>query len=279
MSKMHQAFKNLMKSGRLDKGLWWQFGPTVVDGCTPVSEGCRNCWSASNHHHWQRGLTDERGRWKGEISLHLDRLERVARRKKPAVISIWNDLFHEKVAPGFMSKVFQVIHNSPRHLFIVLTKRPGRALIYGKSYSIRGESVWPQNLILGTTVEDQPTADERLPILMQIPAWARFISYEPALGPIKIWDALEINRLKDTGEWVRSGWKPVFDWVVAGCESRGSYPRRPADLDWFRDLRDRCAFAGVPFFLKQAEIEKGKLSKAPFLDCHQHLELPHLKAA
>jgi protein gp37 len=122
---------------------------------------------------------------------------------------------------------------------------------------------WPlPNLWLGTSIEDQATADERIPHLLATPAAVRFISAEPLLGPvdltrivIKPSDAPErgkppvsINALK--------GWYGGADhdparthWTICGGESGpGARPMHP---DWARSLRDQCAMEGVPFFFKQ----------------------------
>jgi protein gp37 len=114
---------------------------------------------------------------------------------------------------------------------------------------------WPyKNVWLGVSVENQETADERIPLLLQCPAAVRWISAEPLLGPIDL-----------TGEYLRDRCGGVYpftlprehrttrldllDWVVAGGESGpGARPMHP---DWARSLRDQCAAAGVPFLFKQ----------------------------
>ena len=90
---------------------------------------------------------------------------------------------------------------------------------------------WP-NIWLGTTCEDQEHYDRRWPILAAIPARVRFISYEPALGPLSI-------RKTD----------PLPDWIICGGESESG--ARMMDPTWARDLRDQCAELGIAFFMKQ----------------------------
>jgi len=121
---------------------------------------------------------------------------------------------------------------------------------------------WPyQNIWLGVSVEDQSTADERIPLLLQTPAAVRWISAEPLLGPINLnhldadaagnRDLCQINAL--TGDHSDMG-RPCPDvahlnWVVVGGESGpGARPMHP---DWARSLRDQCAAAGVEFLFKQ----------------------------
>jgi protein gp37 len=100
---------------------------------------------------------------------------------------------------------------------------------------------WPlPNVWAGVSVEDQSTADERIPLLLQTPAAVRWVSAEPLLGPVDLRDF-------DDGLWRRSD--ACLDWVVVGGESGPS--ARPIHPDWARSLRDQCAEAGVPFLFKQ----------------------------
>jgi protein gp37 len=122
----------------------------------------------------------------------------------------------------------------------------------GKSNLMAGG--WPlKNVWLGVSAEDQATADERIPLLLHTPAAVRFVSYEPALGPVNF------NVASAIGGWpvnvVQRGPNGLFnamsqlDWIIAGGES-GPHAR-PAHPDWLRSSRDQCAAAGVPFFFKQ----------------------------
>ena len=109
---------------------------------------------------------------------------------------------------------------------------------------MEGPRWWPTvlpNLWLGTSVEDQERADERIPQLLATPAAVRFVSAEPLLGPL------------DLGPWIYfrdTSARPRLDWVIAGGESGpGARPMHP---DWVRALRDTCAQeAGTAFFFKQ----------------------------
>lgn len=105
---------------------------------------------------------------------------------------------------------------------------------------------WPlPNVWLGTSVEDQVTADTRIPYLLQTPAAVRFISAEPLLGPVDLGeiipDPISFNAIH--------GLERTLNWVIAGGESGpGARPMHPG---WVLSLRDQCASAGVPFFFKQ----------------------------
>jgi len=169
-----------------------------------------------------------------------------------------SDLFYERVAPEAIMTVFGTMNYCHRHTFMLLTKRPWNALRFCRdaellSHRINGAR-WPENVWLGVTAENQRRADERIPILFQIPAAVRFASIEPMLGPVDL--LLPLKR-------------KAIDWVIAGCESGPG--RRRAEYQWFRDLRDQCVAANVPFFLKQMDGQdggwnSGKLEKMPELD-------------
>ena len=115
----------------------------------------------------------------------------------------------------------------------------------------------PPNVWLGTSVENQRFADERIPLLLQTPAAVRFISAEPLLGPVDLanistatgeqWDCLD--RAEAADAMLEGATSTTLDWVIAGGESGPGH--RPCDPDWLRSLRDQCQAAGVPFFLKQ----------------------------
>lgn len=120
---------------------------------------------------------------------------------------------------------------------------------------------WPfHNVWLGVSVEDQKTADERIPLLLQMPAAVRWISAEPLLGPIDLkaisftaapgffGDALDWHHLPHCYEKEGRKW-PGLNWVVVGGES--GREARPMHPDWARSLRDQCAAAGVAFLFKQ----------------------------
>lgn len=117
---------------------------------------------------------------------------------------------------------------------------------------------WPlPNVWLGTSVEDQAAADERIPHLLATPAAVRFVSAEPLLGPVDM-DAI---LAPDMGIYALTGIRsdgsgpsgfsqgPRLDWVIVGGESGpGARPMHP---DWARSLRDQCQAAGVAYFFKQ----------------------------
>jgi protein gp37 len=166
-----------------------------------------------------------------------------------------------------------------------LTKRPERMYQWFEYSRITGSQILP-NLWLGVSVEDQVSADERIPWLLKTPAAVRFVSYEPALGPVDF-TASKIG-LMDLG------WKADYltgyhylpgmadyqagcgklDWIITGGESGPG--ARQAHPDWFRSVRDQCQKAGIPFFLKQMMVE-GKLVHMPELDGKIWDQFPEVK--
>jgi protein gp37 len=153
------------------------------------------------------------------------------------------------------AQALEIILDTPHLDWLILTKRP-QSIVYllrraskhprlatRLSGWIDGILKPPPNIWLGTTVEDQQRADERIPALLQVPAAVRFLSCEPLLGPV---DLNEI-RIK-VGTW-EILWSVGLDWVICGGESGPK--ARPMHPDWARGLRDQCAAAGVPFLFKQ----------------------------
>ena len=106
---------------------------------------------------------------------------------------------------------------------------------------------WPlPNVWLGVSVENQAAADERIPLLVQVPAAVKFVSCEPLLGEVKLTDDVGTWF---SGEYASFGGYHGIDWLIVGGESGpGARPMHP---DWARGLRDQCQQAGVPFFMKQ----------------------------
>lgn len=245
-----------------------------VTGCSKVSAGCKNCYADAMFTRFKKQWGEF-----NDVKCHDDKLGEPFRLKKPSKIFVnsMSDLFHEKVTFEFIDKVMGVIIDNPRHIFQVLTKRPEIAVRYFASRIAReAENYFPKNLWLGVSVEDQKTADARIPILLEIPASIRFLSCEPLLGeldfgrirvPIQEDDRrFIVNCLSVKGEWSYNNRK--IDWVIAGGESGPN--ARLMHPDWIRSLRDQCQQAGVPFFFKQwgeyYPREQGHWNVAPLED-------------
>lgn len=248
------SIKKTIKDGR-----WWSKAWSLVDGCTPVSAGCDNCWSAAMAHRFKQGLTDN-VKFNGAIKIREDNLELPLKTKKPTVFSVWNDLFHGNVPTEFIAKAFEVMvfcrytckkqhehdgncetEEKTEHTYLILTKRPQRMQKFLNDLPnyVGRDGVWPPtNIWLGTSIENQQTADERIPHLLQIPG-KKFLSIEPLLGIINLHQYF----------WTASGAKTNSIQQVV-CSGETGHNARPCHPDWVRSIRDQCQTAGVPYFFK-----------------------------
>ncbi len=267
-----------------------------IRGCSRVSEGCRNCYAERTAARFSgpgmpyaglAEMVDRKPRWTGKLRPVHELLTKPLGWRKPrrVFVNSMSDLFHEafdedEELAEFREQIFCVMAAASRHTFQVLTKRPERARAYllevqdddrdmhrwerwardllGTDYKVPLGWDWPlANVWLGVSIENQRTADERVPPLLETPAAVRWVSYEPALGPVMLHAIGEselgttYDALRGIGNWAREerARGRSLDWVVAGGESGPG--ARPAHPGWFRHLRDRCRDAGVPFFFKQ----------------------------
>lgn len=223
-------------------------------------------------------MTPSGARWTGEVRLVEEHLEDPLRWKRPRRIFVnsMSDLFHESVPDEWIDRICAVMALAPQHIFQVLTKRPERMRDYMargrdrivshmKSKAAAGVNGWADwtprvarhkcwiekfdehvgfplpNVWLGVSVEDQKSADERIPLLLQTPAAVRWLSCEPLLGSIDLnSNAIRVDADSYAGQ---------VHWVVVGGESGAG--ARPMNPEWARALRDECVAAGIPFFFKQ----------------------------
>lgn len=261
-----------------------------VIGCSKVSEGCKNCYAERVAGRFETGPCSSEwpygqgyysgvikgGKWTGRTARKQTKFNPLTARKPRTIfVCSMGDLFHARVPDEWIDAVMDVIQACPQHRFMILTKRPKRMLDYMVRYSADGtmsdspetkafggihyhtDDLVPKNLALGVSIENQATADERVPILLQTPAVKRFVSIEPALGPVDLRylqptdPPTEINALEGTHGVLRphGGKCDKLDLVIMGGESGPN--ARPMRPDWARSMRDQCQAAGVPFHFKQ----------------------------
>jgi protein gp37 len=186
---------------RIKKGLWWDRNWPVLEGCTPCSPACDNCFAAEYAHRFEgslpylRGLTTPEGKWNGTVIMRQDQLDLPLKTKKPTVwfVAERSDLFHPSVPVEYLDRIFAVMAMSPQHTFMVLTKRPERMRDYFSGWvggsrevktsspNIMGELRLPfPNLWLGVTAENQEQADKRQNCIL---ASGRHPARIPALAP------------------------------------------------------------------------------------------------
>jgi protein gp37 len=243
-----------------------------VTGCQKISPGCKNCYAEGVAvRFWgERNFTD--------VRCHEDRLDQPLHWRAPRMVFVnsMSDLFHESVPDGFIAQIFQTMRQARQHIYLVLTKRPermhtfmascrpwegwvthnsNRPLGYGGDGIIVGtiENWPPRNIWLGVSVESDPYVG-RIDQLLETPAFVRFVSYEPALGPVDFtrffhcrnckWDPPEETFGKTCCRCRR------VDWVIVGGESGPD--ARPLNLAWAEAVRNQCRLADVPFFMKQS---------------------------
>jgi protein gp37 len=280
-------------------GKFWDNAWTLVEGCTPVSEGCDNCWLAAMAFRFGRGGQVARAcktqthegaqtvHFTGNIATRPDRLDIPLRTKQPTVFAVWSDLFHESVPMAFIEKAIKVMTDKrcEEHTFLVITKRPER--LEEISEHVRGTII--NNLWVIATAENQVAFDDRV---QWLDSWVWVnpgIIIEPCLGPVDLFtkclypDWTCADRQDDLGGmWCgqvvdnckpfNANAKPALDLVILGGET--GLRARPMQTSWARTVRDQCQAAGVPFFFKS----QGGRSKDRRLDGELHDTLPWRKA-
>ena len=200
-----------------------------VTGCTKISPGCANCYAERFAERW-RGVEGHPYEQGFDLRLWPSRLSQPSSWKKPRMIFVnsMSDLFHKKVDHEHINKVFDAMEAADWHIYQVLTKRSSLMRNYIRRRY--GYASVPIHIWLGVSVEDM-AHKVRIEHLRQINSEARFISFEPLLGPI---GAVDLSGIA---------------WAIVGGESG---PRaRPMVPSWASELRDRCEATGVAFFFKQ----------------------------
>lgn len=216
----------------------------VVQGCTKVSEGCRNCYAerlakGRLKHLYPDGF--------GQVLERRDRLNVPIHWRDPRAVFVCSrsDLFHPGVSWHHITRVFTVMvmceppvggyHTWGQHRFFVLTKRPERMLEFALEHNRYEDGTvrpWPSNAIAMTSAEDQETLERRMGYLAQVPAPLRGLCLEPLL------DGVDVRP-----------WLQYLAWVVVGLES-GPLARQ-GSLGWIHRVMRDCLKAGVPVYVKQ----------------------------
>ncbi len=205
---------------------WW--------GCTKVSPACDHCYAEvwarrTGHHVWgagvhRRQLSDNY--W--DQPLRWDRAAEATGRRARVFCASMADVFEWRPdLDALRDRLWCLVERTPNLDWLLLTKRPELA-----RRLTPWRAAWPSNVWLGTTVENQHFADQRIRHLLCVPCRYRFLSCEPLLGFV------DLSRCLD-----------ALHWVIAGGESGAR--ARPTHPDWIRRLRDQCSGAGVAFHFKQ----------------------------
>lgn len=229
--------------------LWW--------GCVEVSALCDHCYAREwskylNRAKW--GADESRMAIKGVWSdlAKFQKLAAAAGTIDNVFVGSMMDIFEKPmplvdakgepmpITTGYLREqlFYKVVPTSPNLRFLFLTKRPGNIVKYIPPEWMNN---LPTNVMFGTSVGNQETADQAISQLLRAPGY-RFLSMEPMLGPVNLAPA-----------WNHGNFDPDFDvgihWVICGGES--GHHSRPMNPNWARSVRDQCQAAGVPFHFKQ----------------------------
>jgi protein gp37 len=263
---------------------WW--------GCSRVSPGCEHCYAETfdkrvngkDKAHW--GVKAERRffgdkHWAEPLKWNAA-AAKVGERHRVFCASM-ADVFEDRDSLRLERvKLFRLISTTPHLDWLLLTKRPENAdRLWSDAHyaSFNGADslgpTWAPNVWLGTTVEDQKRANERIPHLLRVPAAVRFLSCEPLLEHVTLWDndntggawrgpgvVLSRGMTPSTPNEPSEGYDDSYvgiDWVICGGES--GHSARPMRPEWARSLRDQCVAAGVPFLFKQWGEHDGELKR------------------
>ena len=260
-----------------------RLGAATGHYCEKVSAGWTHCYASRMQPRFGMPPFETQRRRDVQPFFDAARLNEVLRRKKPTRW-FWcdmSDLFGSWVPDAWIDQCFAVMALTPQHTHQILTKRPERMRAYLNSsprpaqidaatlvlmdqgvintsspclvqpHLPGGVAGWPlPNVWLGTSVEDQATANARIPFLLDTPAAVRFVSAEPLLAPVDFvrggWSFLEPLRPPPGN---RRGWVRGLDWVIVGGESDPF--ARPCDVQWIRSIVEQCKEAGTACFVKQ----------------------------
>ena len=226
---------------------WW--------GCTKVSLGCQNCYAESlskryGHTVWGAGVNRRffsEKHW--QEPLKWNKQARESGERARVFCASMADVFEDfSSLDAERNRLWNLINETPWLDWQLLTKRPENVLLM-----VPWGQKWPENVWIGTSVENQQVANLRVPILKAIPASIRFLSCEPLLGAI---DTLDLTGIH---------------WLIVGGES--GHGHRPIEEEWVRQLRDNCVNSGVAFFFKQWGGRTSK-SQGRILDHEEWAEFP-----
>jgi protein gp37 len=255
-----------------DSGIEWThhtFNPWL--GCTKISPGCKHCYAERQT---RRMPADRRPEWGPHPRIRTagstwrqplawDRAALRAGERHRVFVASLADVFDPTAPQAWRDDLWHQVGLCQSLDWLLLTKRIEHAADMVPAHWLTD---WPAHVWLGISVCTQSEADRDIPRLLRLPAPVRFLSCEPLLGPVNLMPWLAHCHRSRDGQctWQHCPQisanaatdstccldRPIgLHWVIAGGES-GPHAR-PSHPDWFRDLRDQCTAAGVPFLFKQ----------------------------
>jgi len=250
---------------------WATHSWNVTHGCSNVSAGCWNCYARKMARRMAGRFGYPPAPDYFKPTIREDRLQEPYSWKKPRVVfvSSMGDLFHEDIPADFITQVFDVMADTPNHIYMVLTKRPERMLnvLFGQEgFWYLGGGDYIPNVWLGVTTENQSMAESRIQWLLKATGFKKFISAEPLLGdislyqvPMRQWGCDGKHQHPHKHEDGTSGniphhhhdeyCEPPINLVIAGGETGTG--AREMKWEWASHLMGQCGNAGIPFFFKQ----------------------------
>ncbi len=215
-----------------------------VTGCTPISEGCENCYAKRMAKRLQT-MGQMKYRNGFTVTCHPHALEEPLHWRKPQNIFVcsMSDLFHDDVPFEFIDRIIDVFNKCPQHTGQLLTKRAKRMYEYAEYRNLE----WPENVIGMVTAENQKQANLRIPYLLRCGFKTTAVSIEPCLGWVDFNTMTHIWNPRDSDMYL-SG----IHWVIVGAETGPN--ARPMMVDWARNLLAQCQETNVPFFYKRDSV-------------------------
>jgi protein gp37 len=229
---------------------WW--------GCEKVSPACKNCYAEAfakrtGHAVWGGDTSPRRffGGKHWQEPLKWNRAALAAGERHRVFCASMADVFEARYdLDEHRARLWELIEATPALDWLLLTKRPEEVM---QRIPERWRGGLPANVWVGTTVENQAMADERIPHLLDVPARVRFLSCEPLLERVNLhrWLCKHATDNQMEQRWMSSWCDPSgsISWVIIGGES--GPPARPCALEWICDLVEQCRTADVPRFVKQ----------------------------
>ena len=251
------------------------FNPWI--GCTHKSPGCKFCYAENlmdtrmKKVEWGakgvRQKTNDKY-YKGPIDWNRKASKKGV--QELVFCASLADVFdeHPSIDPAWREELWSLVHQCESLSWLLLTKRPENiSMFIPESW---GTSGWPDNVWLGTSVEDQKRADERIPLLLEHDAVVRFLSCEPLIEKVDL-----------------SGRLDGIDWVIVGGESGLKSKIRPMEEDWLLSIIGQCREQNVAVFVKQAgsllademgfsSKRGGDIDEWPKSWRHRHFPIPRL---
>lgn len=250
-------------------GITWTdatFNPWI--GCTRVSDGCKFCYAEREDGRrkwtpagWGPGKERKRTSTKNWLNPRQwnEEAKEVGKRIRVFCASL-ADVFDEEVDDSWRDDLFQLVNDTPNLDWLMLTKRPENMIRYMQQFYVPFQNVW-----MGVSVEDQKTANERIPQLLAVHAVCRWVSYEPALGPV------DFSAFMPSAQDERRSFCEIahatgvrcsksIDWIICGGESGPK--AREFDGAWAIRTIMQCDDAGIACFIKQFG-ENAYLPSAP----------------